>query len=148
MIKSNLKYAGKYAVCHSKFTDAFGELKRLSENFEVGEVNFAGLRFLSQSYQTKPESEKKLEVHRKFIDIQFIVDGEEKIYFGDQADFSVKIPYDEAKDAEFLQGNLRESTVLRANDFAVFFPEDAHKPGCISAKPSIVKKIVVKIPVE
>lgn len=147
MIKSNLKYADKYAACHGKFADAFAELKRLSENFEVGEASFAGMRFLSQTYETKPESEKKLEVHRKFIDIQFIVEGEEKIYFGDHADFSVKTPYDEAKDAEFLDGDLRESAVLKRNDFAVFFPEDAHKPGCIAAGASIVKKIVVKVPV-
>lgn len=148
MIKGKLSDAAKYAACHSKFASCFATLKAIAQNFEVGEISQNGVRFLSQTYETKPEAEKKLEVHRKFIDIQFIVEGDEKIYFGDIADFEVKIPYDGVKDAEFLRGNLRECAVLKKNEFAVFFPEDAHKPGCISDAVSAVKKVVVKVPVE
>ncbi len=148
MIKAKLSDAKKYAKVHSKFAEAFEVLAEISKNFEVGEVNKSDMRFLSQSYTTKPDEEKKLEVHRKFIDIQFLAKGEEKIGFGHVSDFAIKVPYDETKDAEFLEGNPQESLILHANEFAVFFPEDAHKPGCIAGTPCDVQKIVVKIPVE
>ena len=58
-----------------------------------------------------------------------------------------KDPYDAEKDAEFLSGSPLDSTTLKACDFAVFFPEDAHKAGCKAEDlASDVKKVVVKVP--
>ena len=147
MIKARLVDSTKYAVCHPEFKMCFEKLAEISKSFEVGEIDVGEVKFLSQTYTTKPPSEKKLEVHRKYIDIQFLVSGSETIYFGKQSDFSVKVPYNLKKDAEFLNGEPTEKVELEAGDFAVFFPEDAHRGGCISKTASQVEKVVVKVPV-
>lgn len=147
MIKAKLSDAKKYAALHPEFAMCFETLSEISKDFKSGEIKRGDVRFLCQEYLTKDASEKKLEVHRKFIDIQFLVSGTEKIFFGDIADFPVKVPYDAEKDAEFLSGSPIDSATLKAGDFAVFFPEDAHKAGCKAENlASDVKKVVVKVP--
>lgn len=148
MIKGKLIDSAKYAKCHSQFAMCFEKLAEIAKNFQVGEIVEDDVRFLCQSYETKPASEKKLEVHRKFIDIQFLASGEETLYFGNNGDFAVKVPYDSQKDAEFLEGNPPEFLTLHAGEFCVFFPEDAHRGGCIASKACEVQKVVVKVPVE
>lgn len=149
MIKSKLADAKKYAVLHPDFAMCFEKLLEISQNFKVGEIVNGDVKFLCQGYTTKPESEKKLEVHRKYIDIQFLASGREKIYFGDIADFVVKVAYDDSKDAEFLQGTPADFTHLKAGEFAIFFPEDAHKAGCqAETGAEEVCKVVVKVPVK
>lgn len=148
MIKAKLGDAKKYAAVHPEFAMCFETLCEISKNFEVGEIKKGDVRFLCQKYATKDAAEKKLEAHRKFIDIQFLVSGTEKVFFGDLSDFAVKVPYNAEKDAEFLDGDLRDFAILRAGEFAVFFPEDAHKPGCKADESALeVEKVVVKVPV-
>lgn len=148
MIKAKLGDAKKYASIHRDFAMCFETLAEILKNFKEGEIKRGDVRFLCQKYATKDAAEKKLEVHRKFIDIQFLVSGKEKVFFGDIGDFSVKVPYNAEKDAEFLDGDLRDFTLLRAGEFAVFFPEDAHKPGCKADDSAVeVEKVVVKVPV-
>lgn len=148
MIKAKLSDSKKYSQINPHFAAAFEMLEKISKNFSVENIEKDGARFLCQAYQTAPQSEKKLEAHRKFIDIQFLASGEEKIFFGGSGEFEVSEPYDAGKDAEFFRGTPRECCVLRAGEFAVFFPEDAHQPGCMASdKPRKVQKVVVKIPV-
>jgi len=33
---------------------------------------------------------------------------------------------------------------FKPGDFAIFYPQDGHKPGCIASAPSTVKKVVIK----
>ncbi|MBR4597480.1 MAG: YhcH/YjgK/YiaL family protein [Opitutales bacterium] len=148
MIKAKLSDSKKYSQANPHFAAAFAFLEEIAKNFKVENIEKGGVRFLCQTYKTAPQCEKKFEAHRKFIDIQFLAEGEEKIYFGSSGEFEVSEPYDEMKDAEFFCGTPREACVLRAGEFAVFFPEDAHQPGCMAGcEPSQVKKVVVKIPV-
>ena len=148
MIKAKLCDAKKYASIHRDFAMCFETLAEILKNFKEGEIKRGDVRFLCQKYATKDAAEKKLEVHRKFIDIQFLVSGKEKVFFGDISDFAVKVPYNAEKDAEFLDGNLQDFTLLRPGEFAVFFPEDAHKPGCKAGESAgEVEKVVVKVPV-
>ena len=148
MIKAKLSDSKKYAQINPHFASAFALLEEIAKNFKVENIEKDGVRFLCQTYQTAPQSEKKFEAHRKFIDIQFLASGEEKICFGAAGEFEVSEPYDAEKDAEFFGGAPRECCVLHAGEFAVFFPEDAHQPGCMaSCAPCQVQKVVVKIPV-
>ena len=148
MIKAKLSDSKKYSQITPHFAAAFALLEEIAKNFKAGNIEKDGVRFLCQTYQTAPQCENKFEAHRKFIDIQFLAEGEEKIYFGASGEFEVSEPYDAGKDAEFFRGTPRECCVLRAGEFAVFFPEDAHQPGCMASdKPRQVQKVVVKIPV-
>lgn len=101
-----------------------------------------------QDYDTKKESEGKFEAHRKFVDIQFIVEGEEKIGYGKTSEFKEETEYDEEKDIIFLTPNedtKTEFVVLKEGEYAILMPQDAHMPSISISEKSHVKKIVVKV---
>ncbi len=95
-------------------------------------------------YQTKPESECKLEAHQKYIDIQLMVSGEEKIGFSTLKNQQPSIPYNAEKDILFYDDEVAFFK-LTAGMFAIFFPDDLHQPGVQIDDASAVKKVVVKV---
>lgn len=81
-----------------------------------------------QSYDTKPVDRCKLESHRKYIDIQVMVSGEESMDFVDISRLSVLEEYDEDKDVIFWNVPSRMSkTTLSKGDCIVLYPETAHR---------------------
>lgn len=99
-------------------------------------------------YQTKDIKEIKLEAHRKYIDIQFLIDGVERIYTTDIKGLEVLEKYDENKDVEFYQTPKRPLNLsyLTKNKFILLYPDDAHSPCINFDNTSLkVKKAVVKI---
>lgn len=97
-------------------------------------------------YNTKNPEETKYEAHKKYIDIQYLIKGEEKIGVSKlQKDSKVVISYDETKDIAFY--DMAEENYRTANSsvFFIFFPEDAHRPCVKTDENSPVKKIVFKI---
>lgn len=124
----------------------------ISEQFQPsmkdGRYEFAGGTGYAnvESYRTGPAAERKFEAHRKHIDIQYILAGEEMIQWAPITDLGVVTPYSEEKDAGFWESRSPVTQlVLTAGRFAVFFPSDAHKPGCHLSGPAAVRKIVAKI---
>jgi YhcH/YjgK/YiaL family protein len=106
------------------------------------------IRVLFLSYDTAPEEQRSFETHKKNIDIQYIVSGNERIFWADPNSLSLIEPYNEEKDICFWKGIYQGSALFHAGDFALFFPSDAHKTNCnIDDRNSAVKKIVLKIPV-
>ena len=103
------------------------------------------LYYLVQRYKTAPATDK-LEVHRKYIDIQFLVKGPERIGYGYGNELKQAIAYDEHKDIGFLYAD-KDTTFLNMThgNFAVLWPDDAHMPGRQIDKPLDVLKIVFKI---
>ena len=118
------------------------DLKNLaSGKYEIdGENIFA----LISEYKTKPESEGKLEAHRKYIDVQYVIDGEELMGYAPLNGQERLDPYKEDNDIVFFKGD-KSFTKVSAGMFAVFFPEDVHMPGIASGKSSSVKKLVIKV---
>lgn len=104
-----------------------------------------------ENYTTADRSTKKPEAHNKYIDVQYLDKGTEKIYFAPRtADVKVVEDYAEERDLLFFE-NIEEKdyVVLNAGDFAVLFPWELHRPGCNAEnEPSAVQKIVVKIAVK
>ena len=99
-----------------------------------------------QTCQPKPKKEKVLEKHRKYIDLQLVLSGKEKIgwKFFDKS-FKVLKRYSLKKDISFYSNKPDTYINLRKGEFAVFFPEDTHAPLCCE---KTVKKCIVKIPVK
>lgn len=99
-----------------------------------------------QSYNTKPSEECRLESHRKYIDIQVVVDGEEIMEIVDISKLTLKESYDEEKDVMFWRVPSRMAKItLRAGDYIVLFPENAHRGAATINKTSRVLKIVGKV---
>lgn len=95
-----------------------------------------------QTYQTKDDA--LFEAHRDYIDIQYVIEGEEKIGVADYSNCSEAVAYDKEKDIEFLNGE-GEYYPLRAGEYMVLYPQDAHKPSISIDNQSTVRKAVVKV---
>lgn len=88
------------------------------------------------------------EAHRLHIDVQYLVAGEEVIGVATQPlDLPVHQPYDSERDIIFYQ-HAPEETLVRMlpGTFAVFFPQDIHRPNCAVGTPGPIRKVVIKIP--
>lgn len=100
-----------------------------------------------QRYRTRPAAGLQLEAHRRYIDVQYLVEGREVIHWAPLATLTdVTLPYDAAKDAAFFAGTGGEVPLrLAAGQFAILFPDDAHAPCCAWDAPEDVLKVVVKV---
>lgn len=89
------------------------------------------------------------EVHRRYIDLQLILEGSEQMDWLPLRLHEEAFPFSTEKDIGFFEDASTETLPLRmlSGQFAVFFPEDAHKP-LLRLHHSQVKKAVFKIPVK
>jgi len=104
---------------------------------------------LLQGYMTKPVAEAAFEAHRIYADIQVILGGEETLLWTPLEDVgAVTEPYVAEKDIAFYASPKRSTALhLRAGEFAMFFPTDAHAPGLQTSGPVAVRKVVIKVKV-
>ncbi|MCX5633628.1 MAG: YhcH/YjgK/YiaL family protein [Phycisphaerae bacterium] len=109
------------------------------------EVDSDKLFYIVQRYKTKPATDK-IEAHRKYIDIQLIVKGSEQIGYEPIYQLKTHTPYNEEKEVEFFfaDGNITFLNMTKGS-FAIFWPSDAHMPGCQMNESQEVLKIVFKI---
>jgi len=107
------------------------------------------LFYIVDEYDTKPIAEGRLEIHRKYMDIQYIVSGCECIGTAPLAGLVEQTPYDGQKDIAFYQQPaLMSKLVLEPGMFAIFWPNEPHLPQRIAETSEHIKKIVVKIRME
>jgi len=147
MIIDQLKNSGTYAVLGERIAIA---LKYISETdfsaVEPGKYPIDGdLIYAAVSeYHTKPVSECKIEAHKKYIDVQYIISGKETMGVTLLNGQVPSVPYNEEKDCVFYD-EPTSPVNFEAGMFAVYFPQDLHQP-CISiGKGCMVKKVVVKV---
>jgi len=100
--------------------------------------------------KTKAFEETKWEAHKKYIDIQYVAKGKEKMGV---APFEKAIevePYNDKKDVGFYSISALESKfyIAQPDTFLIFFPSDAHRPNIKIDGVDADKKIVIKIRVE
>ena len=98
---------------------------------------------LVQEYQTKPLEDCKLESHKKYIDIQYVIRGEEMMGITTQNNQKI-IEINEEKDYTFYEGNTSLVLVSKGM-FTIFFPDDLHQPCVQTETISEVKKVVIKV---
>ena len=109
----------------------------------------AGVFAMEQAYETKSRAEGFFESHRKYIDVQVVVEGEEMIEVVDASRIDVRDPYAEERDLITYRDARHTSRVsLLAGEAAIFFPVDVHMPCLmLNSSPVLVRKSVVKVPV-
>lgn len=103
------------------------------------------------SYKTSPESTKVFEAHRKYIDIQVMLEGTEiqGVTPLDNKNLTITEDYDCDRDVIFFDTDSDYSRILLSpGEFVVYFPGDCHKPGCSVDHDCNVRKIVAKIAVK
>jgi biofilm protein TabA len=91
----------------------------------------------------------QFESHREYIDIQYLVSGEEIIGVAPVEKLKAVTPYDPAKDIVFYSPpESCQDLVIRPGHFAVFFPPEGHLPMCHSHGPHELHKVVVKVKID
>lgn len=154
MITGDIKFLEKYEKQIPAFIyECLKEVKKFPfADVEDGKYKICGCDMSVESPVTEPAPQRKLEGHKKFIDIQFEIDGKEE-WIGVKPIFEEKDPMEsyEDRDLYFYPGKPGKESLLYFNSgkFAVFFPEDLHRPLCMGADGSRkLRKAVVKVPVE
>lgn len=114
----------------------------------VGRIEIDGdhLYALVQEYTTKPADQGNWEAHRRYIDIQYVQQGQERMGFANLAAMSLG---DYVPEKDFLPMSGKGNFVdVFAGAFVIFFPQDGHMPGlCVDAAEP-VRKIVLKVQLE
>ena len=148
MILDNIKNKELYYAINPDIKAGFDFIqKAVAENLLPGTYEIDSKRIYAsvQEYNTK-ENAGVLEGHRKYIDIQFVITGEENVEYANTSSCKTIVPYDKEIDAEFFTCKSSKSTFeLNEDFFAIFFPEDLHNPGLKTDSSSYVQKVVVKI---
>lgn len=149
MILDRLDQADRYATLHPCFAQAFAFLRQAGLATQpCGRRELDGSRVfvMIAKDQGRPRAEAKLEAHRKYIDIQYIIGGAEEM--GWSARSVCRTPsgaYSEPNDIEFFEDAPDAWFPVVPGAFVIYFPEDAHAP---LVGPGEIHKVVVKIAVE
>lgn len=154
MILDTISNAKQYEVLSPRLAGALKAAADYPTNpYVIGKTELDGdnLFLLACSYDTKSFGQESLmEAHRKYVDIMYMVEGEEIIYVKPTYDLRELImKYDPVKDALLAKVDDNSTAVrLHAGQFVVLYPQDAHCPGCSIISSETVKKIIVKMSVE
>lgn len=153
MIIDRLEFADRYVALHPQFGEAFRFLRRYDASTAIpGRHNLAEQAddesdapfLIIEKAEGRGQDAARVEYHRRYIDIQFVAEGCERI--GWIPTGLCKDPagnFDAEKDIGFFQDAAQTWLEIPAGCFAIFFPEDGHAP---LAGTGSVHKVVVKIP--
>lgn len=149
MILDTLAKSARYAVLHPGFARAFTFLRETDvAALPAGRHPIDGDRiYVSIDHKDgRGRDGARLEAHRRYIDIQFTIDGDEEIgWMPLAACGSSPAGFDESKDVGFFDAPVTTWLAVPRGAFAVFFPDDAHAP---LAGRGLLKKAIVKIAVD
>jgi biofilm protein TabA len=149
MIVDSLDVWRRYAVLHRRFERA---LTFLVQNDLAGlapgrhPIDGDRLYVSIDHVAGRGRSGARLEAHRRYIDIQMTIDGDEQIGWtplahcrdGDGA-------FDEGRDVGFFRDTPQLWLPMPPGRFAIFFPDDAHAP---LGGEGTVKKAIAKVQIQ
>ena len=148
MIVDKIEHLHRYAVPK---TDAI--LKFIADHdcaaLPDGEMEIEGRQLFVRimSYVPKPAAENRFETHRLYADVQYVVGVAEIMQTARTEDLTPLTEYDPKGDYHFFKAQGAISAfVVKAGEFAVFYPPQAHRPSCsYEGHQGPVKKLVFKI---
>ena len=147
MILDQLNNSERYVSLHPGFKAAFEWLRnRAHAKLSVGRHDIAGdaLYASVMSEKGRGSTAAKFETHRRYIDIQYVIEGSDVMGWTHAGSGLGSLGYDPAKDLEFYGARPELWIPVPAGTFTIFFPEDAHAP--LAGTESMVK-VVMKVAV-
>jgi YhcH/YjgK/YiaL family protein len=114
---------------------------------ELGDYELDGKDLYARvlQYSTRLPEQGKWEAHRRYLDLQYMVQGVEQVCY---APVSCLTPgeYDAKKDVLQLSGQ-GDLITLPSGSFMLLMPTDGHMPCLAVDTPETIKKVVLKIAV-
>lgn len=150
MIYDNISNINTYKSLSEGIFEGLQFLQKVSPDIAPGtyQIN-PRVKAIVSEYETKVENEVGYEAHRKNIDIQYLLRGEERVACLPLDKLKETVPYSEEKDAAFFTSSLQPiEMTLGEGYFAIFFPQDGHMPQLSIDKPMKVKQVVIKVEIE
>ena len=146
MIIDKLENISNYKAVSQKVIDFLMSLSLETETgrYEIDETSYANI----DVYETKQPENCKFEAHKKYIDIQMLLSGTERLDYMPVENLKVSQEYDEKRDIMFFENSTKpaDTVILGDSKFAIIYPHEAHKPQIAFEGTSLkVKKVVVKI---
>lgn len=149
MILARLDDAQRYAALHPLFPRAFDflrdtDLKSLAPGRHAvqGEQIFA----IVEDCAGRTRAEARLECHRRYIDIQLVLEGVDEMGWKPLAECVEPVSdHDTARDIRFFNDAPAAWIATPPGSFCLFFPDDAHAPLVSAGR---IRKVVVKIAVQ
>ena len=126
--------------------EALDFLANATADTECGKYVFNDDCFINVlTCDTKEDCTGLMEAHIVFVDVQYLIDGEEKILYTPVDGLKLEKEYDEKKDRSFYSFENADVVTYKTGEAVILYPADAHLPGCAVDKSKTVKKAVVKI---
>ena len=144
----------KQSILNHKIKLGLKYLLGLDKNFLSGkpvgftekvEISGKEVYAIHQVNSTKPSNQARSEAHYKYIDLQYIWEGEEIISITSQDKLTAICPYDNKKDIIFYKDFRSSFLVMKPETLAILYPCDIHAPGITYKKQQLVRKTVVKV---
>jgi len=110
------------------------------------EIDGDNIFAIVQQYETKPREQGFWEAHERYMDIQFVAEGEENFGYAPIGEAVVTRPYDSDSDYAIFDAT-GDFFLLKEGHFILAAPQDVHMPGMAIDTPQPVKKIVIKVKV-
>ena len=149
MIVDALENADQYVSLHPAFAEAFAFLRRADlSQMPAGRHEIRGPAVYAMVARDtgRGREQSLLEIHRRYIDIQFVVEHRDLIgWLPTSRCERIATAYDGEKDIGFFYDRPETWLDIPAGYFAVLFPEDAHAPMATTGP---VHKVIVKVEVE
>lgn len=150
MIFDSVSNAQIYYPIHFGFSTVFDFLNSNDVTcLDDGKYELDGddVFLIATTYKTKNFISDGWESHRRYIDIQLVLEGEENIYYSPLESLNEADSYSMEKDYLKLSGEGTPLT-LKPGSFMILFPADGHQPGIQTGKDAQpVKKLVFKVKV-
>jgi YhcH/YjgK/YiaL family protein len=149
MIFDDLEQAARYYPIHLGFRAGFQYLRETDlSRLAPGRHAIYGERLFVVIGEDEGRGHEgaKLEAHRRYLDIQVALSGNEEIGWKALSDCrDVETPYSDERDIAFFRDSPDSWIALPPGKFMIFYPSDAHAP---LASRGAVRKAVVKVAVE
>lgn len=132
-----------YAQEVIKFIEDFKKGDMQTGRYDIdGDDAFA----IASRYDTEPSQNRQFENHKKYIDIQVVLDGTEELHWAPKETLTQTAEeFSKGGDIAFYKGKMQSSVLLGGSACAVLFENDAHKPNVMYNDIQNVLKIVFKI---
>lgn len=117
------------------------------QRLQDGKQEIDGVIYNTFTATTAPAINRRPETHRDYIDVQYVISGDEWVQFAARKEAQpCESVVDQDNDFYSREGLSLQEMLLNDGDYVVFFPWDIHAPLCHRQTPQQVRKIVAKVP--
>ncbi len=148
MIYDKIENLGLYFDGKEYFSRIEDVIKEFIKSpFDSGRIDIDGDNMWCNvaKYNVEAKDEIKYEAHRKYADVQVMIEGEEIIGYSNLSDCTITEDFNGDNDISFMTSDKGVMMPLRKGFFMVLFPEDAHAPCLKSDGAEFAHKLVFKV---